>query len=213
MTVYYFHVKLHVAKQVKGKIVSKEIDDFKKWVNFKNKKMTQWVTEYFTKKGIPKSLPSVDDILTTSRQQNILEQAEHYFSRIPEPALRKEKFSNMKKSWAQYCRRKTGAKKVHTVYVDDKTHTALKKVKKKYRLDNLGQAVGSIIDGTALKREIRRLERDNDLLNKKLESYDLLKTKSRQKEGQLEEMRNKVDSLEERNLMLTKALEQLTNSL
>lgn len=213
MTVYYLHVKLHVAKQIKGKIVSKEIDDFKNWVNFKNKKMTQWLTEYFIKKGIPKSLPSVDEIITNPLQQSILKQAEHYFSRIPEPALRKEKLSNMKKSWAQYYRRKTGAKKVHTVYVDDKTHTTLKNVKKKYRLDNLGQAVGSIIDGTALKREIRRLERDNDLLNKKLESYDLLKTKSRQKESQLEEMRNKVDSLEERNLMLTKALERLTNYL
>ncbi|HHC6483791.1 hypothetical protein [Vibrio parahaemolyticus] len=59
--------------------MSKEIDDFKKWVNFKNKKMTQWVTEYFTKKGIPKSLPSVEDIITYSREKSILEQAEHYF--------------------------------------------------------------------------------------------------------------------------------------
>lgn len=193
--------------------MSKEIDDFKNWVNFKNKKMTQWLTGYFIKKGIPKSLPSVDDILTDPLQQGIFKQAEHYFSRMPEQALRKEKLSNVKKSWAQYCRRKKRARKVHTVYVDDKTLTTLKKVKKKYRLDNLGQSVESIIDGTALKREIRRLERDNDLLHKQLKDLPILQESNRQQEIQLREMRDKAESLEQRNLMLTKALDQLASSL
>lgn len=193
--------------------MSKEIDDFKNWVNFKNKKMTQWLTEYFIKKGIPKNLPSVDDILTDPLQQGILKQAEHYFSRMPEQALRKEKLSNVKKSWAQYCRRKKRARKVHTVYVDDKTLTTLKKVKKKYRLDNLGQSVESIIDGTAFKREIRRLENANDLLHQQLKDLSILQESNRQQEIQLREMRDKTESLEQRNLMLTKALEQLASSL
>ncbi|HHF2905986.1 TPA: hypothetical protein ACPJZ5_003804 [Vibrio diabolicus] len=193
--------------------MNKEIDDFRNWVNFQNKKMAKWVTEYFIKKGIPRRLPSVDNIITNPLEQSILEQADHYFSRIEDKALRQEKLSKMKKSWAQYCRRTKGAKRVHTVYVDDKTHTVLKTIKKKEQLDNLGQSVESIIDGTALKREIRRLERDNDLLNKKLESYNLLKTKSRQQEVQLEEMRNKIDSLEKRNITLTTTIEQLASSL
>ncbi len=193
--------------------MNKEIDDFMKWVNFKNKKMTQWVTEYFIKKGIPESLPSIDYILTISRQQSILEQAEHYFSKTAGPALRKEKLSNMKKSWAQYCRRKTRAKKAHTVYVDEKTYKILKTIKKKNGLDNLGQSVESILMGTAHRREMLRLESDNDLLNKKLKDFDLLKTINRQQEAQLEEMRNKIDSLEIRNIKLTTTIEQLASSL
>ncbi|NNN45998.1 MULTISPECIES: hypothetical protein [unclassified Vibrio] len=66
---------------------------------------------------------------------------------------------------------------------------------------------------TAFRREILRLEKDNYSLNEKLENFSLLKAKYRQQRDQLEEIRNKVDSLEERNLMLTKALEHLTNSL
>ncbi|HHC6483792.1 hypothetical protein [Vibrio parahaemolyticus] len=104
-------------------------------------------------------------------------------------------------------------KKVHTVYVDEDTYKILKTIKKRNRLDNLGQSVESIIKGTAHRKEMLRLERDNDLLNKKLEGFNFLKTKSSQQEVQLEEVRNKVGSLEEGNLMLTKALAQLASSL
>lgn len=175
--------------------------------------MTKWLTEYFIKKGIPRRLPSVDNIITNPLEQSILEQAERYFSRTEEQALRQKKLSKMKSSWTQYCRRKTRERKVYTVYVDDKTHTVLKKVKKKYRLDNLGQAVESIIDGAALKREIQRLENANGLLQKKLKGLHILQESNRQKEIQLREMHDKTESLEQRNLMLTKALDQLASSL
>ncbi|MDS1911103.1 hypothetical protein [Vibrio parahaemolyticus] len=193
--------------------MTKEMDDFRDWVNFKNQKMTRWVTDYFVKKGITRRLPSIEDITTCSQEKGILEQAEHYFSSMRDQVSKQEKLSKMKKSWAQYSRRKKGTKRVHTVYVDDSTHKVLESIKKKKGLDNLGQSVESIINGTAFRREILRLEKDNYSLNEKLENFSLLKAKYRQQRDQLEEIRNKVDSLEERNLMLTKALEQLTNSL
>ncbi|MEZ8283454.1 hypothetical protein BCU17_13060 [Vibrio splendidus] len=193
--------------------MSKEIDSFREWANFKNKKMVQWLAQYFVKKGIPKKLPSVEDINTYSQEDGILEQAEHYFFRIADQALRQEKLSMMKKSWAQYSRRTKGDNSVHTVYVDDSTHKFLKAIKKKKRLNNLGQSVESIIDGTAFKREIRRLENANDLLHKQLKDLPILQESNRQQEIQLREMRDKTESLEQRNLMLTKALEQLASSL
>ncbi|KDN30360.1 hypothetical protein VFDL14_06430 [Vibrio fortis] len=193
--------------------MTKEMEDFRCWTDFQNKKMTKWLAEYFIKKGIPRRLPSVDNIIANPLEQSILEQAERYFSRTEEQAQRQKKLSKMKSSWTQYCRRKTRERKVHTVYVDDKTHTVLKKVKKKYRLDNLGQAVESIIDGAALKREIQRLENANGLLQKKLKDLHILQESNRQKEIQLREMHDKTESLEQRNLMLTKALDQLASSL
>ncbi|MEZ9779227.1 hypothetical protein AB4292_01310 [Vibrio cyclitrophicus] len=193
--------------------MSKEVDSFREWANFKNKKMVQWLAQYFVKKGIPKKLPSVEDINTYSQEDSILEQAEHYFFRIEDQALRQEKLSMMKKSWAQYSRRTKGNNSVHTVYVDDSTHKALKAIKKKERLNNLGQSVESIIDGTAFKREIRRLENANDLLHNQLKDLPILKESNRKQEIQLREMRDKTESLEQRNLMLTKALEQLASSL
>ena len=193
--------------------MSKEVDSFREWANFKNKKMVQWLAQYFVKKGIPKKLPSVEDINTYSQEDGILEQAEHYFFRIEDQALRQEKLSMMKKSWAQYSRRTKGNNSVHTVYVDDSTHKALKAIKKKERLNNLGQSVESIIDGTAFKREIRRLENANDLLHNQLKDFPILQESNRKQEIQLREMRDKTESLEQRNLMLTKALEQLASSL
>lgn len=193
--------------------MSKEVDSFREWANFKNKKMVQWLAQYFVKKGIPKKLPSVEDINTYSQEDSILEQAEHYFFRIEDQALRQEKLSMMKKSWAQYSRRTKGNNSVHSVYVDDSTHKALKAIKKKERLNNLGQSVESIIDGTAFKREIRRLENANDLLHNQLKDLPILKESNRKQEIQLREMRDKTESLEQRNLMLTKALEQLASSL
>ena len=193
--------------------MSKEIDSFREWANFKNKKMVQWLAQYFVKKGIPKKLPSVEDINTYSQEDGILEQAEHYFFRIADQALRQEKLSMMKKSWAQYSRRTKGDNSVHTVYVDDSTHKVLKTIKKQKRLKNLGQSVESIIDGTAFKREIRRLENANDLLHNQLKDLPILQESNRKQEIQLREMRDKTESLEQRNLMLTKALEQLVSSL
>ncbi|MEZ9049423.1 hypothetical protein AB6E87_08845 [Vibrio sp. 10N.247.311.64] len=193
--------------------MSKEVDSFREWANFKNKKMVQWLAQYFVKKGIPKKLPSVEDINTYSQENGVLEQAEHYFFRIEDQALRQEKLSMMKKSWAQYSRRTKGDNSVHTVYVDDSTHKVLKTIKKKERLNNLGQSVESIIDGTAFKREIRRLENANDLLHQQLKDLPILQESNRQQEIQLREMRDKTESLEQRNLMLTKALEQLASSL
>ena len=193
--------------------MSKEVDSFREWANFKNKKMVQWLAQYFVKKGIPKKLPSVEDINTYSQEDSILEQAEHYFFRIEDQALRQEKLSMMKKSWAQYSRRTKGDNSVHTVYVDDSTHKVLKTIKKQERLNNLGQSVESIIDGTAFKREIRRLENANDLLHNQLKDLPILKESNRKQEIQLREMRDKTESLEQRNLMLTKALEQLVSSL
>ena len=193
--------------------MSKEVDSFREWANFKNKKMVQWLAQYFVKKGIPKKLPSVEDINTYSQEDGILEQAEHYFFRIEDQALRQEKLSMMKKSWAQYSRRTKGDNSVHTVYVDDSTHKVLKTIKKQERLNNLGQSVESIIDGTAFKREIRRLENANDLLHNHLKDLPILKESNRKQEIQLREMRDKTESLEQRNLMLTKALEQLVSSL
>ncbi|CAK3065684.1 MULTISPECIES: hypothetical protein [Vibrio] len=193
--------------------MSKEVDSFRVWANFKNKKMVQWLAQYFVKKGIPKKLPSVEDINTYSQEDGILEQAEHYFFRIEDQALRQEKLSMMKKSWAQYSRRTKGDNSVHTVYVDDSTHKVLKTIKKQERLNNLGQSVESIIDGTAFKREIRRLENANDLLHNQLKDFPILQESNRKQEIQLREMRDKTESLEQRNLMLTKALEQLVSSL
>ncbi|MBY7661917.1 hypothetical protein JFJ08_14580 [Vibrio atlanticus] len=193
--------------------MSKEVDSFREWANFKNKKMVQWLAQYFVKKGIPKKLPSVEDINADSQEDGILEQAEHYFFRIEDQALRQEKLSMMKKSWAQYSRRTKGDNSVHTVYVDDSTHKVLKTIKKKERLNNLGQSVESIIDGTAFKREIRRLENANDLLHNQLKDLPILQESNRKQEIQLREMRDKTESLEQRNLMLTKALEQLVSSL
>ena len=193
--------------------MSKEVDSFREWANFKNKKMVQWLAQYFVKKGIPKKLPSVEDINTYSQEDGILEQAEHYFFRIADQALRQEKLSMMKKSWAQYSRRTKGDNSVHTVYVDDSTHKVLKTIKKQKRLKNLGQSVESIIDGTAFKREIRRLENANDLLHNQLKDLPILQESNRKQEIQLREMRDKTESLEQRNLMLTKALEQLVSSL
>ncbi|OEF41171.1 hypothetical protein BCU24_06640 [Vibrio cyclitrophicus] len=193
--------------------MSKEVDSFREWANFKNKKMVQWLAQYFVKKGIPKKLPSVEDINTYSQEDGILEQAEHYFFRIEDQALRQEKLSMMKKSWAQYSRRTKGDNSVHTVYVDDSTHKVLKTIKKQERLNNLGQSVESIIDGTAFKREIRRLENANDLLHNQLKDFPILQESNRKQEIQLREMRDKTESLEQRNLMLTKALEQLVSSL
>ncbi|WP_114634195.1 hypothetical protein [Vibrio splendidus] len=191
--------------------MSKEVDSFREWANFKNKKMVQWLAQYFVKKGIPKKLPSVEDINTYSQEDGILEQAE--FFRIEDQALRQEKLSMMKKSWAQYSRRTKGDNSVHTVYVDDSTHKVLKTIKKQERLNNLGQSVESIIDGTAFKREIRRLENANDLLHNQLKDFPILQESNRKQEIQLREMRDKTESLEQRNLMLTKALEQLVSSL
>ena len=193
--------------------MSKEVDSFREWANFKNKKMVQWLAQYFVKKGIPKKLPTVEDINTYSQEDGILEQAEHYFFRIEDQALRQEKLSMMKKSWAQYSRRTKGDNSVHTVYVDDSTHKVLKTIKKQERLNNLGQSVESIIDGTAFKREIRRLENANDLLHNQLKDLPILQESNRKQEIQLREMRDKTESLEQRNLMLTKALEQLVSSL
>lgn len=70
--------------------MTKEMEDFRCWTNFQNKKMTKWVTEYFIKKGIPRRLPSVDNIITNPLEQSILEQAERYFSRTKEQALRQK---------------------------------------------------------------------------------------------------------------------------
>ncbi|HHF3184001.1 hypothetical protein AB4605_02395 [Vibrio cyclitrophicus] len=193
--------------------MSKEVDSFREWANFKNKKMVQWLAQYFVKKGIPKKIPSVKDINTYSQEDGILKQAEHYFFRIEDQALRQEKLSMMKKSWAQYSRRTKGDNSVHTVYVDDSTHKVLKTIKKQERLNNLGQSVESIIDGTAFKREIRRLENANDLLHNQLKDLPILQESNRKQEIQLREMRDKTESLEQRNLMLTKALEQLVSSL
>ncbi|HHX8357288.1 TPA: hypothetical protein ACVOYQ_001447 [Vibrio alginolyticus] len=193
--------------------MSKEVDSFREWANFKNKKMVQWLAQYFVKKGIPKKIPSVKDINTYSQEDGILKQAEHYFFRIEDQALRQEKLSMMKKSWAQYSRRTKGDNSVHTVYVDDSTHKVLKTIKKQERLNNLGQSVESIIDGTAFKREIRRLENANDLLHNQLKDLPILQEINRKQEIQLREMRDKTESLEQRNLMLTKALEQLVSSL
>jgi hypothetical protein len=67
--------------------MSKEVDSFREWANFKNKKMVQWLAQYFVKKGIPKKLPSVEDINADSQEDGILEQAEHYFFRIEDQAL------------------------------------------------------------------------------------------------------------------------------
>lgn len=193
--------------------MTKEMDDFRDWVNFKNQKMTRWVTDYFVKKGITRRLPSIEDITTYSQEKGILEQAEHYFSSMRDQVSKQEKLSKMKKSWAQYSRRKKGTKRVHTVYVDDSTHKVLESIKKKKGLDNLGQSVESIINGTAFRREILRLEKDNYSLNEKLENFSLLKAKYRQQRDQLEEMRNKIDSLEKRNITLTTTIEQLVSSL
>ncbi|WP_044366079.1 hypothetical protein [Vibrio fluvialis] len=193
--------------------MTKEMDDFRDWVNFKNQKMTRWVTDYFVKKGITRRLPSIEHITTYSQEKGILEQAEHYFSSMRDQVSKQEKLSKMKKSWAQYSRRKKGTKRVHTVYVDDSTHKVLESIKKKKGLDNLGQSVESIINGTAFRREILRLEKDNYSLNEKLENFSLLKAKYRQQRDQLEEMRNKIDSLEKRNITLTTTIEQLVSSL
>ncbi|RBP84701.1 hypothetical protein EBI01_03995 [Marinomonas rhizomae] len=192
-----------------------ELDEFLDWINCKDRNMTRWVSNYFIKKGIPRRLISIEEINTYSSEQGVfeqgvLEQAKNYFSSIRHQNSSEEKLPKMKQSWAQYCRRKKGIKRSHPVYVDDSTHKVLASIKKEHGLDNLGQSVGLIIEGILHRRKILRLEKDKASLNRQLNNFDLLKTKTQQKEEQLEEIRNKISSLEERNLMLTKALEQLS---
>ncbi|MBE4448580.1 hypothetical protein HJ015_17280 [Vibrio parahaemolyticus] len=90
-------------------------------------------------------------------------------------------------------------------------YSHLEQIKADNGLDNLGQSVKALIDGSAFKREILKLENTNISLRHKVEKLSNDKSKLRQQTSQLAEMQKRINVLEKQNASLIDAFEKLAD--
>ena len=117
----------------------------------------------------------------------------------------------MKRAWDQKERRRNPEKKEKSVMVKKDIYSHLEQIKADNGLDNLGQSVKALIDGSAFKREILKLENTNISLRHKVEKLSNDKSKLRQQTSQLAEMQKRINVLEKQNASLIDAFEKLAD--
>ncbi|PSW24186.1 hypothetical protein C9I94_12690 [Photobacterium swingsii] len=140
-------------------LMTKEHQEFEQWVNFKSKRMRIWLSQYFEKNGI--SNPDLLQFISTEKdptKDHLLEQSAKYFTPLKDQLIRYQDLKKMKDSWHQFERRKNKDNKDITITLNRDTYEKLKYIKKTLKLKNISQSIESLIDNSAFKREISRLE-------------------------------------------------------
>lgn len=192
--------------------MTSEEHEFKEWMTFNNQRMSVWVVQYLQKKGIAEEGLVVDGKGERyPSKENIMKQASRYFSSLYTPETRQRNLTKMKRAWDQRERRQNLEEKEHSVMVSHDTHSRLEQIKVDNGLDNLGQSVKALIDNSAFKREILKLENTNISLRHKVEKLSNDKSKLRQQTSQLAEMQKRIDVLEKQNASLIDAFEKLAD--
>ncbi|ELS4797261.1 hypothetical protein R5M54_004802 [Vibrio alginolyticus] len=192
--------------------MTSEKHEFKEWMTFSNHRMSVWVVQYLQKKGIAEEGLVVDGKGERyPSKENIMKQASRYFSSLDTPEIRQRNLTKMKRAWDQRERRRNLEEKEHSVMVSHDTHSRLEQIKADNGLDNLGQSVKALIDDSAFKREILKLENTNISLRHKLEKLSNDKSKLRQQTSQLAEMQKRINVLEKQNASLIDAFGKLAD--
>ncbi|HBH7917362.1 MULTISPECIES: hypothetical protein [Vibrio harveyi group] len=192
--------------------MTSEKREFKEWMTFSNHRMSVWVVQYLQKKGIAEEGLVVDGKGERyPSKENIMKQASRYFSSLDTPEIRQRNLTKMKRAWDQRERRRNLEEKEHSVMVSHDTHSRLEQIKADNGLDNLGQSVKALIDDSAFKREILKLENTNISLRHKLEKLSNDKSKLRQQTSQLAEMQKRINVLEKQNASLIDAFGKLAD--
>ncbi|ELA8470232.1 hypothetical protein Q1G98_003736 [Vibrio alginolyticus] len=192
--------------------MTSEEHEFKKWMRFNNHEMSVWVVQYFQKNGIAE-----EGLVVSGKgerypsKENIMQQASRYFSSLNTEETRQRNLIKMKRAWDQKERRRNPEKKEKSVMVKKDTYSHLEQIKADNGLDNLGQSVIALIDGSAFKREILKLENTNISLRHKVEKLSNDKSKLRQQTSQLAEMQKRINVLEKQNASLIDAFEKLAD--
>lgn len=192
--------------------MTSEEHEFKKWMTFGNHRMSVWVVQYFQKNGIAE-----EGLVVGGKgerypsKENIMQQASRYFSSLNTEETRQRNLIKMKRAWDQKERRRNPEKKEKSVMVKKDTYSHLEQIKADNGLDNLGQSVKALIDGSAFKREILKLENTNISLRHKVEKLSNDKSKLRQQTSQLAEMQKRINVLEKQNASLIDAFEKLAD--
>ncbi|EMD1213251.1 TPA: hypothetical protein ACPJ1X_004787 [Vibrio alginolyticus] len=192
--------------------MTSEEHEFKKWMRFNNHEMSVWVVQYFQKNGIAE-----EGLVVSGKgerypsKENIMQQASRYFSSLNTEETRQRNLIKMKRAWDQKERRRNPEKKEKSVMVKKDTYSHLEQIKADNGLDNLGQSVKALIDGSAFKREILKLENTNISLRHKVEKLSNDKSKLRQQTSQLAEMQKRINVLEKQNASLIDAFEKLAD--
>ncbi|HBC3410527.1 TPA: hypothetical protein KDY13_002779 [Vibrio parahaemolyticus] len=189
--------------------MTKELQEFETWMGGFSNEQTLWVTHYFHKNGI-----SNDNVITSINiKEDILDQASRYFSALDDKSKRQRNLAKMQRSWSQYQRRQKLPKKELSITVNKDVHNVLNKIKKDGDLDNLSQSIESLINNSAFRREILRLERSNHSLKRRLERIENNNKKYNDQKKEIEVMKKRIESLDERNLILSYVIEELMNQL
>ncbi|HCE4729501.1 hypothetical protein ACSTK1_19990 [Vibrio parahaemolyticus] len=189
-----------------------EEHEFKKWMRFNNHGMSVWVVQYFQKNGIAEEgLVVFGKGERYPSKENIMQQASRYFSSLDTEETRQRNLIKMKRAWDQKERRRNPEKKEKSVMVKKDIYSHLEQIKADNGLDNLGQSVKALIDGSAFKREILKLENTNISLRHKVEKLSNDKSKLRQQTSQLAEMQKRINVLEKQNASLIDAFEKLAD--
>ncbi|HBB9965846.1 TPA: hypothetical protein JG826_003544 [Vibrio parahaemolyticus] len=192
--------------------MTSEEHEFKKWMTFGNHRMSVWVVQYFQKNGIAE-----EGLVVGGKgerypsKENIMQQASRYFSSLDTEETRQRNLIKMKRAWDQKERRRNPEKKEKSVMVKKDIYSHLEQIKADNGLDNLGQSVKALIDGSAFKREILKLENTNISLRHKVEKLSNDKSKLRQQTSQLAEMQKRINVLEKQNASLIDAFEKLAD--
>ncbi|HHX8553812.1 TPA: hypothetical protein ACVO14_005129 [Vibrio alginolyticus] len=192
--------------------MTSEEHEFKKWMRFNNHEMSVWVVQYFQKNGIAE-----EGLVVSGKgerypsKENIMQQASRYFSSLNTEETRQRNLIKMKRAWDQKERRRNPEKKEKSVMVKKDTYSHLEQIKADNGLDNLGQSVKALIDGSAFKREILKLENTNISLRHKVEKLSNDKSKLRQQTSQLAEMQKRINVLEKQNASLIDAFKKLAD--
>ncbi|HHC6464698.1 TPA: hypothetical protein ACN36C_005097 [Vibrio parahaemolyticus] len=192
--------------------MTSEEHEFKKWMTFGNHRMSVWVVQYFQKNGIAE-----EGLVVGGKgerypsKENIMQQASRYFSSLDTEETRQRNLIKMKRAWDQKERRRNPEKKEKSVMVKKDIYSHLEQIKADNGLDNLGQSVKALIDGSAFKREILKLENTNISLRHKVEKLSNDKSKLRQQTSQLAEMQKRINVLEKQNASLIEAFEKLAD--
>lgn len=206
------HVNIHVTKKSLSIVMTSEEHEFKKWMTFGNHRMSVWVVQYFQKNGITE-----EGLVVGGKgerypsKENIMQQASRYFSSLDTEETRQRNLIKMKRAWDQKERRRNPEKKEKSVMVKKDIYSHLEQIKADNGLDNLGQSVKALIDGSAFKREILKLENTNISLRHKVEKLSNDKSKLRQQTSQLAEMQKRINVLEKQNASLIDAFEKLAD--
>lgn len=193
-------------------VMTSEEYEFKKWMTFGNHRMSVWVVQYFLKNGIAE-----EGLVVGGKgerypsKENIMQQASRYFSSLDTEETRQRNLIKMKRAWDQRERRLNAKEKEHSVMVRNDIYNQLEQIKADNGLDNLGQSIRALIDGSAFRREILKLENTNISLRNKLEKLNDDKSKLRQQASQLTEMQKRINVLEKQNASLIGAFEKLAD--